>query len=239
MEAAMLELRLPAEVASATTARRALSEMAGAHHLDVDEVAVALCVSEAVTNAVIHGYRGLPGPDDAVELRAWVHDGGLCVVVRDYGDGYLARADSPGLGLGVPLMRAMADRFACAPDAPGTRVELWFAPVEEVSPPTWSKGRVVLIGDAAHASSPNMAEGASMAMEDALVLAEALSTGSGVDTALASFRARRTKRVEHVQHTTHRRDRLRYLHPLVRRTIMGVAGHRTFRAHYRPLLAPP
>jgi 2-polyprenyl-6-methoxyphenol hydroxylase-like FAD-dependent oxidoreductase len=117
--------------------------------------------------------------------------------------------------------------------------ELWFAPVEEVSPPTWSKGRVVLIGDAAHASSPNMAEGASMAMEDALVLAEALATSGDVDTALASFRARRTRRVEHVQHTTHRRDRLRYLHPLVRRTIMGLAGHRTFRAHYRPLLDPP
>ena len=117
--------------------------------------------------------------------------------------------------------------------------ELWFAPVEEVAPPTWSKGRVLLIGDAAHASSPNMAEGASMAMEDALVLAEALATSSDVDAALASFRARRATRVEHVQHTTHRRDRLRYLHPLVRRTIMGVAGHRTFRAHYSPLLAPP
>jgi 2-polyprenyl-6-methoxyphenol hydroxylase-like FAD-dependent oxidoreductase len=117
--------------------------------------------------------------------------------------------------------------------------ELWFAPVEEVAPPIWSKGRVLLIGDAAHASSPNMAEGASMAMEDALVLADALATSTDVDTALASFRARRTKRVEHVQHTTHRRDRLRYLPPLVRRTIMGVAGQRTFRAHYGPLLAPP
>jgi len=117
--------------------------------------------------------------------------------------------------------------------------ELWFAPVEEVTPPTWSKGRVVLVGDAAHASSPNMAEGASMAMEDALVLAEALATTGDVDAALASFRARRTKRVEHVQHTTHRRDRLRYLHPLVRRAVMGAAGARTFRAHYRPLLSQP
>src|SRR5262245_20435704 len=117
--------------------------------------------------------------------------------------------------------------------------ELWFAPVEEVSPPTWSKGRVVLVGDAAHASSPNMAEGASMAMEDALVLAESLATNGDVDEALASFRTRRTKRVEHVQHTTHRRERLRYRQPLIRRTIRGVAGHRTFRAHYRPLLAPP
>ncbi len=46
-------------------------------------------------------------------------------------------------------------------------------------------------------------------------------------------------RVEHVQHMTRRRDRLRYMHPALRRLVMGVAGHATFRAHYRPLLAPP
>ena len=117
--------------------------------------------------------------------------------------------------------------------------ELWFSPVEEVSPPTWSKGRVVLIGDASHASSPNMAEGASMAMEDAIVLAELLSEGRDVEAALAAFQARRSERVAFVQSTTHRRDRLRYLPPLVRRTIMKTAGHRVFRSHYRPLLAPP
>lgn len=138
-----------------------------------------------------------------------------------------------------PLFADFVDPVPAMLDEALRAAELWFAPVEEVSPPTWSKGRVVLIGDAAHASSPNMAEGASMAMEDALVLAETLAASGDVDTALASFRARRSKRVEHVQHTTHRRDRLRYLHPFVRRTIMGVAGHRTFRAHYAPLLALP
>jgi len=126
----MLELRLPAEVTSATVARRALTELTGIADLDVDEVAVALCVSEAVTNAVVHGYRADPGPDDAIELRAWEQDGGLCVVVRDYGRGLAAREDSPGMGLGMPLMTAMADRFAFAPDAPGTRVEMWFGPTD-------------------------------------------------------------------------------------------------------------
>jgi serine/threonine-protein kinase RsbW/stage II sporulation protein AB (anti-sigma F factor) len=130
MEASMLELRLSAEVASATVARRALSELIGAHHLDVDEVAVALCVSEAVTNAVVHGYRSAASQDDAIEVRAWEQDGGLCVVVRDYGRGLAPRDDSPGLGLGMPLMSAMADRFALAPDAPGTRVEMWFGPMD-------------------------------------------------------------------------------------------------------------
>jgi 2-polyprenyl-6-methoxyphenol hydroxylase-like FAD-dependent oxidoreductase len=116
--------------------------------------------------------------------------------------------------------------------------ELWFAPVEEVAPLTWSTGRVVLIGDASHASSPNMAEGASMALEDALVLASAVATIPDIPRALVAYRARRAERVGHVQATTHRRDRLRYLHPLVRRAIMGAAGHRVFRAHYQPLLAP-
>jgi 2-polyprenyl-6-methoxyphenol hydroxylase-like FAD-dependent oxidoreductase len=117
--------------------------------------------------------------------------------------------------------------------------ELWFSPFEEVSPPTWAKGRVVLIGDAAHATAPNMAEGASLAIEDALVLAECLSSGADLSPALAAFVERRTARVTHVQHMTRRRDRLRYLHPALRRAVMGVAGHATFRAHYRPLLSPP
>ena len=45
-----------------------------------------------------------------------------------------------------------------------------FSPIEEIVVDNWVQGRVVLIGDAAHATSPNMAEGASMALEDALVL---------------------------------------------------------------------
>jgi 2-polyprenyl-6-methoxyphenol hydroxylase-like FAD-dependent oxidoreductase len=116
--------------------------------------------------------------------------------------------------------------------------DVWFSPIEEV-PPTWSIGRVVLVGDAAHASSPNMAEGASLAMEDALVLAEVLSSGDDVEAALRAFVARRMPRVTWVQETTHRRDRLRYLSPVVRRLTMRVAGQRIFRAHYRPLLGPP
>ncbi|HEY7132020.1 MAG TPA: FAD-dependent monooxygenase [Candidatus Limnocylindrales bacterium] len=123
-------------------------------------------------------------------------------------------------------------------DAISSAADLWYGPVEEVAP-TWSTGRVVLVGDAAHASSPNMAEGASLAMEDAIVLAEELSTRDSVETALAAFRTRREPRVSWVQETTHRRDRLRYAPPFVRRVAMRVAGDRIFRRHYRPLLAPP
>jgi 2-polyprenyl-6-methoxyphenol hydroxylase-like FAD-dependent oxidoreductase len=123
--------------------------------------------------------------------------------------------------------------------------ELWFSPFEEVAPPTWTKGRVVLIGDAAHATAPNMAEGASLALEDALVLASALSPLTSTSpvrdlaASLQAFAERRTPRVAWVQRMTRRRDRLRYLPPALRRAVMGVAGHRIFRAHYHPLLEAP
>jgi len=117
--------------------------------------------------------------------------------------------------------------------------ELHFSPIEEVTPPTWSKGRVVLIGDAAHASSPNMAEGASMALEDALILAESLAAGGDVASALGAFGTRRTARVRWVQDKTHARDRLRYLPATLRGFALRAFGRRTSRAHYLPLLEQP
>ena len=60
-------------------------------------------------------------------------------------------------------------------------------------PPPWHVGRVVLIGDAAHATTPHLASGAGMAVEDGVVLAEELSSGS-VEDALARFTARRHER---------------------------------------------
>jgi serine/threonine-protein kinase RsbW/stage II sporulation protein AB (anti-sigma F factor) len=69
---------------------------------------VRLAVSEAATNAVLHAYRGrAPG-----EIRVKAHvadDGSLTIVVEDDGFGPLPRADSPGLGLGLPAIAAVAD----------------------------------------------------------------------------------------------------------------------------------
>ena len=61
-------------------------------------------------------------------------------------------------------------------------------------PPPWYRGRVVLIGDAAHSTTPHLAAGAAMAIEDALVLAEQLATDAAVADALAAFQERRTER---------------------------------------------
>jgi len=75
-----------------------------------------------------------------------------------------------------------------------------YVPIEEVILPLpWHKGRVALIGDAAHASSPHIAQGAAMAVEDAVVLAELLSQDAGISRALSEFERRRFPRCKFVQ----------------------------------------
>jgi 2-polyprenyl-6-methoxyphenol hydroxylase-like FAD-dependent oxidoreductase len=116
---------------------------------------------------------------------------------------------------------------------------LHFSPIEEVPSGTWARGRVVLIGDAAHATSPNMAQGASMAVEDALILADVLASGQPVAASLAVFEARRAERVRWVQEQTHRRDRMRGLPSALRNVVLRVAGRRIFKANHRLLVREP
>jgi 2-polyprenyl-6-methoxyphenol hydroxylase-like FAD-dependent oxidoreductase len=58
----------------------------------------------------------------------------------------------------------------------------------------WSKGRVTLLGDAAHPMTPNMGQGANQAIEDAVVLAACLKAENDVSAALHAYEARRLKR---------------------------------------------
>jgi len=62
--------------------------------------------------------------------------------------------------------------------------------------PTWHEGPVCLIGDAAHATLPSAGQGASMAMEDAVVLAKCLRDVPDAESAFAAFEAMRKDRVE-------------------------------------------
>lgn len=61
-------------------------------------------------------------------------------------------------------------------------------------PSPWYHGRVLLIGDAAHATTPHLAMGAGIAIEDGIVLAEELTAGGGLVDALDRFMARRFER---------------------------------------------
>ncbi len=62
----------------------------------------------------------------------------------------------------------------------------------------WSRGRIVLIGDAAHATTPHLALGVSLATEDAVVLADMLKDASDVPATLAAFTQRRHARCKRV-----------------------------------------
>lgn len=64
--------------------------------------------------------------------------------------------------------------------------------------PTWHRGTVCLIGDAAHATSPHVGQGASLAMEDAIVLAKCLRDVKGVPNAFETFESLRRDRVEEI-----------------------------------------
>ena len=66
------------------------------------------------------------------------------------------------------------------------------------SVPTWHKGPMVIVGDAAHAPSPTSGQGASMAAEDGVVLAQCLRDLPGIPEALAAYERLRRRRVERI-----------------------------------------
>ncbi|EAQ00319.1 putative monooxygenase [Janibacter sp. HTCC2649] len=67
--------------------------------------------------------------------------------------------------------------------------------------PTWHRDRMIVIGDAAHAPAPSSGQGASMAAEDAVVLAQCLRDLPDVDSAFAAYESRRRARVEKIVKT--------------------------------------
>jgi 2-polyprenyl-6-methoxyphenol hydroxylase-like FAD-dependent oxidoreductase len=111
--------------------------------------------------------------------------------------------------------------------------------VESLELPEWRKGRILLIGDAAHASSPMMGQGGCMAVEDAAVLAELLATSPTVDAALDAFSPRRRPRVDWVQAQSDTLARNALAPPSARDAIIRERGIQAFRDRYAPLLPPP
>jgi 2-polyprenyl-6-methoxyphenol hydroxylase-like FAD-dependent oxidoreductase len=71
-----------------------------------------------------------------------------------------------------------------------------------LAPRPWYRGRVVLLGDAAHATSPHVGQGAAMAIEDAVVLVEELTRDQPVEAALAAFDQRRYDRCRFIYETS-------------------------------------
>jgi 2-polyprenyl-6-methoxyphenol hydroxylase-like FAD-dependent oxidoreductase len=73
--------------------------------------------------------------------------------------------------------------------------------------PRWSDGRVVLIGDAAHATTPGVGQGAAQAIEDAVVLADRLAGSDDLSAALGEYEALRRPRADAVLKISRRADK--------------------------------
>jgi serine/threonine-protein kinase RsbW/stage II sporulation protein AB (anti-sigma F factor) len=129
---------LPGERLKATAAARAeavgelrrelnrFAQRIGASEIALE--ALALAASEALTNVAVHAYAdGQPGP---MTMEAWHNgDGHLVVLVSDEGKGMVPRVNSPGMGMGIPLMAQMADEVHVVrrDDLPGTLVSVRFS----------------------------------------------------------------------------------------------------------------
>jgi anti-sigma regulatory factor (Ser/Thr protein kinase) len=112
----------PGSVAEARSRVADFAAAAGATHTVVD--AVRLATSEAMTNAVVHAYRGEPG---SIHVSATVVAGELWILISDDGYGLEPRAGRPGLGLGLGLISQLSDEFAIVSRASGgTEVRMRF-----------------------------------------------------------------------------------------------------------------
>jgi len=111
--------------------------------------------------------------------------------------------------------------------------------IDWVAQEHWRAGRVVLIGDAAHASSPMMGQGGCLAMEDAAVLAEELSSSGDVESALDAFVARRSRRVRWVREQSVEAGRSLGLPSAVRNGVLRERGESMLRSRYQPLIERP
>jgi FAD-dependent urate hydroxylase len=212
-----------------------------------------LALSEAApTYAGQMAWRGLAprDPDDAGEIRFWMGDEcffGFYPVSerRRYFFGYVnapERRHDPTEG----RLGRLRERFAAfgAPVREGLASvdedeEIHCSAIEWLELERWREGRVVLIGDAAHASSPMMGQGGCMAIEDAFVLAELLAGSRTVDDALESYVQRRRPRVDWVQRESSALGKTALLPPAARDAALRERGAEMFRARYLPLLAEP
>ena len=139
---------------------------------------------------------------NADEIQFWLGEGSFFTTYavsaeRTYGCAYVAEAAPSHASVEKRLTR-FRDCFADFGEPVRAFLEslthddqIHCSALESVELPKWRKDRVLLIGDAAHASSPMMGQGGCMAVEDAAVLAELLETSTSIDVALDAFSPRR------------------------------------------------
>jgi serine/threonine-protein kinase RsbW len=149
-----LNATYPAEPPSVPRGRRELTDFAVAAGAGPRQVeAIRLASSEALTNAVVHAYRGEPG---LLHVTAAVTSGELWILIADDGSGMQARADRPGLGLGLALIAQMSDELAIVSRANGgTEVRMRFDLVQATPRDPAESGAVVCGSRARTRRSPS------------------------------------------------------------------------------------
>ena len=99
----------------------------------------------------------------------------------------------------------------------------------------WSKGRILVLGDAAHPMLPFLAQGAAMAIEDGAVLANCIDNFDDIDEALNQFEKIRKPRTSYVQSAARRNAKVLHLSGLaaiLRNLVMGYVGNKIFNKLY-------
>lgn len=154
-------------------------------------------------------YNGLVAADPRIgpphQWTTYVGDGKRCAVMPVAGDRFYFFVDVPGPSgvledrmaaletafgsWGAPGVRALLD--AIDPDASLNRVEIW-----DIDPfDTWVRGRVAILGDAAHNTAPDIGQGACSALEDSFALGIVFATTTlGVEDSLKRYERIRTER---------------------------------------------
>lgn len=146
--------------------------------------------------------------------------GGVVGVSADEAYYYLVADAAPGTPA-PPWPDGFRELFRGLGDPVGALVDSLPAPpplhhdLAELSRPVWGRGRVVLLGDAAHAMTPDLGQGAAMAIEDALALAHVADDG-GPEATLAAYTRLRARRVRRVQLLSRRVGQLAHARAPVR-----------------------
>lgn len=110
-----LELKLPARAENVAVVRHAFGGLAEVIEVDEQTLSdIKLAITEACTNVVVHAYDD--GEIGTLEVDASLDEGRLSVVIRDRGRGIVPRPDSPGLGLGLPLIASLAETLELGKD---------------------------------------------------------------------------------------------------------------------------
>ena len=201
----------------------------------------ALVFPDAATRAAMlspSSWRFL-APDPGIDCwTVWAGPSGLFLLIP------LGNGDVYGwASSNVDASRGLADVFGQFP--PEVRRTAGFvdahpdsihhSPLEEVRIPSWGNERVVLIGDAAHATAPVWAQGGALAFEDANTLSAILADGTDWSQAAARFEAARRERVAHVQAMTDKMSRAARMPTALRNLLLPFVGPKSYRATYAPL----